>query len=181
MPGPEKFGVTVDVILFTVRDSGLTVLMVQRKHDPYRGRWAFPGGFVDPHEDLPDAALRELREETGITGPDLRLEQLRAYGDPDRDPRGRTVSVAFIAVGRGLGEPVAADDAAAAAWKPVLEIARSPDRLAFDHAQILRDGLERLSGHVESTKLAARLDPADVTIGELRAAHELLRKAVARD
>src|SRR5689334_11856355 len=124
MPEPVKFGVTVDVVLFTIRDSQLAVLMVQRKHDPYRGKWAFPGGFVDPQGDLPDAALRELREETGIHVPDLRIDQLWAYGDPDRDPRGRTVSIAFIATGHGLPEPVAADDAGAAAWKRVSDLVR---------------------------------------------------------
>ena len=181
MPQPPKFGVTVDVVLFTIRESVLTVLMVRRKHEPFQGRWAFPGGFVDPDEDLPDAALRELEEETGIRSPDLRIDQLWAYGDPDRDPRGRTISIAFIAVGHHLGEPQAADDADAAVWRPVHELVRSPESLAFDHAHILRDGLERLRNRIESTELATRLLPAEVTVAELRAAYELVRKAVATD
>jgi 8-oxo-dGTP diphosphatase len=114
-------------------------LMIRRKHDPFAGRWALPGGFVDENEPLETAARRELREETGVTAAEL--EQLRTFGDPGRDPRGWTVSVVFL--GRVDAEAVkaeAADDAEAVGWFPL----DSPPELAFDHADILAAVRERV-------------------------------------
>jgi 8-oxo-dGTP diphosphatase len=122
---------TVDVALVTVEPRP-RVLLIQRKHDPFAGRWALPGGFVDEGERLIDAARRELKEETGLEYADL--EQLHTFGDPGRDPRGWTVSVAYLA--RVLPDqlsPVAADDAAAVGWF----LLNAPPELAFDHAEIL--------------------------------------------
>lgn len=134
--------VTVDMVLCTVADTGaLQVLLIRRKHDPFAGRWALPGGFVDEHEDLPAAARRELREETGVEVD--RIVQVGAYGTPGRDPRGHTVGVAFLAiVAPGEVEGVAGDDAAECRWFA----AHRPPPLAFDHGAILRDARRLLAG-----------------------------------
>lgn len=150
MPRPPLYGVTADVVLLTVRAGAVAVLMVQRKNEPFQGRWALPGGFVDPDEDLPDAALRELAEETGIRLTHADLTDPSPYGRPGRDPRGRTITIAYVAVASDLPDPVAADDAAAAAWRGVTEVLSSPLSIAFDHEQILLDALERARPRLDS-------------------------------
>jgi 8-oxo-dGTP diphosphatase len=131
--------VTVDVALVT-REPRPRVLLIRRKHDPFAGTWALPGGFVDPAETLAAAAGRELREETGVAAADL--EQLGAFGDPGRDPRGWTVSVAFLArVDAEALAPAAADDAAEVGWHPLDD----PPPLAFDHAKIIERARARLA------------------------------------
>ena len=132
--------VTVDVILFYRDGERIEVLLIKRARDPFKGAWAFPGGFVDQDESLERAAARELKEETGLEG--IRLEQLGAFGDPGRDPRGHTVSVAFVALLESRAEPVGADDADEAQWHSALR----PPRLAFDHKKILRLALDRVFG-----------------------------------
>lgn len=135
------FAVTADVVLLA--GDPCRVLLVRRANDPYAGRLALPGGFVDIDEDLAPAALRELEEETGVRGVDL--VQLAAYGAPERDPRQRTVSVAHVGV---LPEPVevtAGDDAAEADWYDVTEVLADPGLLAFDHDRVLRDALARVA------------------------------------
>lgn len=132
------FYVTADAICLARVDGAVQVLVIRRGNPPYEGHWAFPGGFVDPDEDLHPAAVRELAEETGLRVPQLR--QLGAYGAPDRDPRHRTVTVAHLAVLDEAAAPTAGDDAAHAEWKPVAWLLDG-DRLAFDHGQILRDAL----------------------------------------
>jgi 8-oxo-dGTP diphosphatase len=123
--------VTVDVVIVT-REANPRVLLIRRKHAPFAGMWALPGGFVDMDESLEAAARRELFEETGVRA--ARLEQLHTFGDPGRDPRGRTISVAYLAqVSRARLKPRAADDAAEVAWHSL----RSPPRLAFDHRKIV--------------------------------------------
>jgi 8-oxo-dGTP diphosphatase len=130
--------VTVDVIIVT-RGRKPRVLLIRRKHDPFAGMWAIPGGFVDMDEPLEAAASRELREETGLDVADL--EQLHAFGDPGRDPRGRTIAVAYLArVDAAKVDPQAADDAADVGWHP---LDRLPP-LAFDHVKILACARERL-------------------------------------
>lgn len=124
--------VTVDIVIVT-REERPRVLLIRRKNEPFRGMWAIPGGFVDMDEPLEAAARRELREETGIQAP-RRLEQLATFGDPGRDPRGRTISVAYLAlVDPRKVRPHAADDAAEAGWHRL----DRPPKLAFDHAKIL--------------------------------------------
>jgi len=123
--------VAVDLVILT-REKAPRVLLVQRKHDPFAGKWALPGGFVDMEETLEAAARRELVEETGVrTG---KLQQLATFGDPGRDPRGRVISVVYLAeVDPGAVKPQAADDAAAVGWFSF----QRPPQLAFDHAAIL--------------------------------------------
>ena len=129
---------TVDVVLAT-REARPRVLLIRRKHDPFAGRWALPGGFVDDGERLSDAARRELREETGLTVVDL--EQLYTAGDPGRDPRGWTVSVVYLArAAAGELNPIAADDADAVGWFPLDEL----PALAFDHGMILARARARI-------------------------------------
>lgn len=160
--------VTVDVVALTIRDGRLSVLLVERGHAPFTGQRALPGGFVR-EETLPHAALRELAEETGLTPGEgdldrVHLEQLRTYGDPDRDPRMRVVSVAYLAFAPSLPEPTAGSDAARAYWVPVDEA----KDLAFDHDSVLADGLERARSKLEYTPLATAFTGPDFTIGELR-------------
>ncbi len=129
---------TVDVVLLT-REAAPKLLLIQRKCDPFAGAWALPGGFVEKDETLAAAARRELFEETGVEVGDL--EQLVTVGDPGRDPRGWTVSVAYLArANPGEVTPVAADDARAVAWHP---LAKLPP-LAFDHAAIVARAATRL-------------------------------------
>ncbi len=131
--------VTVDVALITIEPEP-RVLLIRRKHDPFAGRWALPGGFVDQDERLIDAARRELHEETGLEYTDL--EQLHAFGDAGRDPRGWTVSIAFLArVVPELLKPVAADDAEAVGWHSLNAL----PPLAFDHAEIMTRVRTRLA------------------------------------
>ena len=163
------FSVTVDLVVLTIRDGDLAALLVRRAATPYRGRWALPGGFVWRDEDLAAAAERELSEETGLTAPG-HLEQLATYGSPRRDPRGRVITVAYLALVPDLPTPVAGTDAVQAAWRPVAAL--RPDGLAFDHDRILADGVERARAKLEYTPLGAAFCASEFTIAELRAVYE---------
>ena len=177
----EPAAVTVDIVALTIRDGRLHVLLVERGEEPYLGRLALPGGFVRSSRDrqgkvrgetLDQAAARELAEETGLRPGHLRLrrvhlEQLGTYGAPDRDPRMRVFSVAYLAFGADMPDPVAGGDAAAAIWTPVADARR----LAFDHATILADGLERARAKLEYTPLATSFVGAEFTVTELRAVY----------
>lgn len=124
--------VTVDVIVMT-REARPRVLLIRRGKEPFAGSWALPGGFVDMEESLEDAARRELLEEAGVKV--RKLEQLRTFGDPGRDPRGRTISVVYwTRIDPRRVRPKAADDAAEVAWHRLDQ----PPKLAFDHREILR-------------------------------------------
>ncbi|MFH8930389.1 NUDIX hydrolase [Streptomyces pristinaespiralis] len=167
----EPFAVTVDLAVFTVRESRLHVLLVERGQEPYRGAWALPGGFLLPRESAESAARRELAEETGLTeqtAADLHLEQLRTYSAPDRDPRMRVVSVAYTALVPDLPEPRGGGDAARARWTPLASAAR----LAFDHDTILADAHSRIGAKLEYTCLATAFCPREFTLGELQQVYE---------
>lgn len=166
------FAVTVDVAVFTIRDDTLHVLLIRRGQDPFKGRFALPGGFVKPDEDLDRAAARELAEETGLRDGSWHLEQLGSYGAPDRDPRMRVVTVAYWAICADLPGLQAGGDAAAAMLVPVEEIELGNVRLAFDHERIVRDAVERTRSKLEYTALAAKFCPPEFTIAQLRRVYE---------
>lgn len=131
--------VTADAAVFACFDRVVKLLLVQRKYEPYQDHWALPGGFIEMDEDLPDAAARELAEETGLRG--VALEPLGTFGTPGRDPRGRVITVVFTGFAEDDIETVkAADDAAAVEW---FDIERLPN-MAFDHDDIARHAVARL-------------------------------------
>lgn len=160
--------VTVDIVVYGY-DGGkqLKLLLIQRGSDPYKGSWALPGGFVDMEETLESAALRELEEETGVK--DLFVEQLYTYGAPDRDPRGRVISVAYFSLVNLQDHPaVAASDATKAEWFPLNEL---PD-LAFDHSDIINMANSRLSAKVRYQPIGFELLPEEFTLGQLQQLYE---------
>lgn len=131
--------VTVDAVVFLLSEGKAKVLLIKRKKEPFRGRWVFPGGFLEMDEELADGAARELAEETGLVG--VKLEQMHTFGTCGRDPRGRVISVAFV----GTVEPdratvKAGDDAAEAAW---FDIDRLPE-MAFDHNEMSNMAIKKL-------------------------------------
>jgi 8-oxo-dGTP diphosphatase len=159
--------VTVDCVVFGLDAGTLRILLIRRAHDPFAGCWALPGGFVDECETLDNAARRELEEETGLR--DVFLEQLYSFGDPGRDPRGHTVSVAYYAlVRRDRHSPQAATDASEAAWFPV---ARLP-KLAFDHGKIISTAVGRLRGKVRYQPIGFELLAPKFTLTELQSVYE---------
>jgi 8-oxo-dGTP diphosphatase len=165
------FAVTVDVVVLTMANGRLQALLVQRGLDPFAGMWAIPGGFKRPTETLDEAAQRELLEETGVDGATL-LRQFGAYGDPGRDPRMNVVTVAYLAVIRDIGTPAASADAAAAALVPVEDALSGTFELAFDHARILRDAVDRVRSDLELTGTATAFLPSTFTLAELRSVYE---------
>jgi 8-oxo-dGTP diphosphatase len=174
----DPVAVTVDVVTLTIRDAELQVLLVRRGVQPYAGSWALPGGFVRPQagpagerteEDLPRTATRELAEEAGPRLRATHLEQLGSYGAPGRDPRMRVISVAYLAFAPEMPDATPGTDAADARWTPV---ASRNLPLAFDHAQILADGVERARAKLEYTPLATAFVREPFTISELREVYE---------
>lgn len=167
----KRPSVTVDIVLFTYSAEQLQVLLIRRGHDPFAGAWALPGGFVDIDESLEAAAARELFEETGVR--DVFMEQLAVFGDPDRDPRGRVISVAYVALAGAdiVATTRAGDDASAAAWFDAYD----PPRLAFDHDRILGVALQRLRHTLEHTTQGLHLLPAKFTLPELQKVYEIIQ------
>ena len=162
--------VTVDMILFVFQNGELTVLLIRRTHPPFQGKWALPGGFVGEKEDLYDAALRELKEETNVSN--VYLEQLYTFGQPGRDPRARVITVAYFAL---LSADEAAQqmihsgsDAGEAAWWNIYAL----PELAFDHERILDYALQRLRWKLEWTALGFLLLPKEFTLSELQKVYE---------
>ena len=166
--------VTVDGVVFGLDDADLKLLLIQRKVDPFKGKWALPGGFVQPDEDLEAAVRRELADETGITR--LYLEQLFSFGDPKRDPRERVISVAYYALVKLADHRLrAASDAVDVAWFPVAEL----PKLAFDHEKIVEVALRRLKAKVRYEPIGFELLPEKFTLGELQRLYEaVLEQAV---
>ncbi|WP_034892504.1 NUDIX domain-containing protein [Gillisia sp. Hel_I_29] len=135
---PQNIAITVDTVIFYKIDKALKLLLIQRKNSPFKEKWALPGGFLEEDETLVNAAARELEEETGLTN--VNLIQMEAYGAIDRDPRGRTISIAFMGLLDKEEIVAGADDAMNARWFDI----RNLPELAFDHAEIVDAALSRL-------------------------------------
>lgn len=164
---------TVDLVILTLRDANLHVLLVQRGVEPYAGIMALPGGFLrNETEPVLAAARRELFEETGLDADTLHLEQFGVYGDPGRDPRGRVVSVAYLAIKPRLPDPVAGTDAADARWSRADDVLAGRLALAFDHRRIVADGIERARRELEHSALATAFCGPTFTITELQQVYE---------
>lgn len=163
-----------------MRGDDLAVLLVQRKNEPFKGHWALPGGFVNENEPLIRAAARELAEETGVNA--TRLEEIGAFGDPGRDPRGHTITVAWATFLVAEAKVTAADDAAAADFVPVKNLVLDPAasakkkgiRLAFDHGRIITRAYKRLAAHLDDPVRDRSFDllPSRFTIAELQHLYE---------
>ncbi len=161
--------VTVDGVVFGCDETDLKLLLIQRDVEPFKGKWALPGGFVRMDEGLEEAARRELADETGITR--LYLEQLYSFGDPQRDPRERVISVAYYALVKLADHKVrAASDAVDVAWFPVAEL----PKLAFDHERIVEIALKRLKAKVRYEPIGFELLPEKFTLGELQRLYEIV-------
>ena len=159
---------TVDCVIFGLDESSrLKVLLIQRGHDPYKGTWALPGGFVDMEEPLVEAALRELKEETGVS--DVFIEQLYTVGTPQRDPRGRVVTVVYFALINLVQHKIGADsDAQDVRWFPISAL----PSLAIDHADIMEVAIERLRGKVRYQPIGFELLPQYFTLTQLQKLYE---------
>lgn len=161
---------TVDIVIFTLRRNRLQILLIQRAKTPFSGYWAIPGGFVRMDESLEDAASRELAEETGLQG--IYLEQLYTYGDPNRDPRGRVVTVTYFALIPADAQirTQGGSDAAQASWFPNDNI---PD-LAFDHTDIINYAIRCLRYKLEYTAVGFELLPEKFTLSEIQQTYEII-------
>lgn len=168
MPGDIR--VTVDVVAFSVQQSSLDVLLIKRKYDPFKSSWALPGGFItDEDESIADAAARELVEETNVSK--VHLEQLYTFGDKGRDPRGRVVTIAHLALMRAQDAQLkASTDASGVAWWPILEL----PALAFDHKEIIEYAFQRLKYKIEYTAAAFNLLPDKFTLRDLQNVYEVI-------
>jgi 8-oxo-dGTP diphosphatase len=161
--------VTVDIVVFTIREGTLQVLLIKRAEAPHRGAWALPGGFVGIDEGLDQAARRELREETALDK--VYLEQLYTFGTPDRDPRERVITVAYFAlIPSDRLQLRASTDASDVAWFPVSKL----PRLAFDHRQILRKAHGRLKAKLDYSTIAFQFLPRKFALSELQAVYEVI-------
>lgn len=163
-----RLAVSVDLVVLTVREQRLCALTWRRDRPPYEGCWSLPGGFIQLDEDLPVAAARLMAERAGLADVRIHLEQLATYGYPDRDPRQRVVSVAYL----GLAPDLPASSRAQVLWRSVDEL--DNERAAFDHRRILRDGVERARAKLEYTSLGAAFCPPEFTVAELRRVYEIV-------
>jgi len=179
--------VTTDVAICSIFNNEIQIPLIKRKHNPYKNCWALPGGFVDVDKDntLEEAALRELKEETGLY--DVYLEQLKTYGDKDRDPRKRIISIAYFALTQKIGIDAnirAGDDAKEVKWfslrkipptaKLTQVIKDTQNYMAFDHKQILKDLFNRLKGKILYTPIAFELLPKRFTWAQLQHVYEVI-------
>jgi len=163
----------VDLVILTLRESRLQVLLVERGVEPHKGALALPGGFLRHlDEDIVTAAHRELSEEADLDVETLRLEELGVYGDPGRDPRGRVVSVAYLAIAPSLPEPTAGTDAADARWQRADQVLSGKLELAFDHRRIVSDGVDRARVKLEHSALATAFCAPTFTITDLQDVYE---------
>lgn len=159
--------VTTDCVIFGFDGVSLKVLLIERGIDPYKGSWAFPGGFLNMNESAEEGAARELEEETGLT--DVYIEQLQAFSAVNRDPRERVITIAFYAL-VNISEVQAGDDAAKAQWFKLSEI----PSLAFDHEHILRVAMSRLKERLHFEPVGFELLPDNFTLSELQNLYEAI-------
>jgi len=164
-----KPSVTTDIIIFTIKDNDLQVLLVKRAIEPFKNKWAIPGGFAQIDESLEQAAKRELEEETGVK--DVYLEQLYTFGDVKRDPRGRVITVAYMAlINSDKIKLKATTDVSDAQWFSVSKI----PQLAFDHQKILNYAIKRLKWKFEYTTVAFSLLPEKFTLTQIQKIYEIV-------
>jgi 8-oxo-dGTP diphosphatase len=164
-----RHAIAVDVVLLTIQEGQLKVLLVKRQQRPYRGAWALPGGLVSEGESVDDAVLRELQEETSIGN--VYLEQLYTFGEPDRDPRGRVITVAYYALVNSQQFQLKAHQRVSeAAWFAVKKL----PPLAFDHERIVAYALERLRNKINYTTVGFQLLPREFTLTELQRSYEVI-------
>lgn len=157
--------VTTDCVIFGFDGSELQVLLIERGIEPFKGKWAFPGGFLNMDETAGEGALRELKEETGLEN--AYIEQFNTYSDPGRDPRERVITIAHYALVR-IQEVKGGDDAAKAQWFPIDEV----PQLAFDHDKILRDAMRKLRERIHFEPIGFELLPEKFTMKELQILYE---------
>lgn len=170
MSAPANFHVAADIVVFTICADALNVLLIERAHQPFKGNWALPGGFLNDNEGLDQCAARELAEETGVSG--VYLEQLGSFGDPGRDPRGGVVSVAYFAlVPADEHVLLASSDAASAQWFAFDDL----PELAFDHDSILQAAHARLAAKLDYSTIAFCLLPAEFTLSNLQMVYEIIK------
>lgn len=172
MTSPLTIPVAVDIVALTVIDHALHALVVRRGIEPFKDHLALPGGFLRESEQTEEAAARELEEETGITPPG-HLEQLRSYGPEGRDPRGPVLSVAYLLLAPSFS-PTRSGGDAAGLWHPVDALLAPTSPLAFDHAEILADGVERARSKIEYSPLATSFCGPEFTITQLRTTYEAI-------
>ncbi len=159
--------VTTDCVIFGFDGVDLNVLLVKRGLEPYKGRWAFPGGFLKPDESAEEGATRELKEETGLET--AYIEQFHTYSTPDRDPRERVITIAYLALVK-IQDVQGGDDAADAQWFPIKDV----PQLAFDHDVILRDALGRLRERIHFHPIGYDLLPEKFTVKQLQSLYEAI-------
>jgi 8-oxo-dGTP diphosphatase len=167
----ERFAVTCDIVILTMRDHRPHVLLVKRAAAPFAGYWALPGGFKQPNESLDQAAARELEEETTFPAPTY-LRQFRSYGDPGRDLRTNVVTVAYLAVVPEIGGLSAGTDAVAAEVFPIDMIRSGELDIAFDHEQIIQDAVGHVADELETSDIATSFLPKEFTLFQLRNVYE---------
>ncbi len=161
--------VTTDVVIFSIREETLKLLLIKRGGEPYQGKWALPGGFVEMDESLEAGAMRELEEETGLSG--VYLEQLYTFGEPKRDPRERVITVAYYAlIPSDKLSLCAATDAEAVGWFAMDEL----PELAFDHPEIIRMAHQRLAAKLDYSTLAFQFMSDEFTLSELQQVYEII-------
>ena len=157
--------VTTDCVIFGFDDRELQVLLIERGIEPFKGKWAFPGGFLNMDETAGEGAMRELKEETGLEN--AYIEQFNTYSEPGRDPRERVITIAHYALVR-IQEVKGGDDAAKAQWFPIDEV----PQLAFDHDKILRDAMRKLRERIHFEPIGFELLPEKFTMRELQILYE---------
>jgi 8-oxo-dGTP diphosphatase len=161
-------GVAVDLAVFTVQERRLDLLLIQMRRAPFAGKWALPGGRIRGDETVEQAAVRELREKTGLD--DVYLEQLYTFSDPERDPDARCISVAHLALIPPTARLRTTDKYSGIGWFPLTRL----PRLAFDHDVISFEATRRLRAKLEYTDIAKNLLPATFTLGELQRMYEAI-------